>query len=65
MLSLSRERFRCVAYDRRARSRSSYPGLGFDFDTFAGRLTTVLETLDLTDVRWSPTPSPAVRRCGM
>lgn len=50
MLPLSQQGFRCVAYDRRAHGRSSDPGRGFDYDTLADDLASVLETLDLTGV---------------
>jgi pimeloyl-ACP methyl ester carboxylesterase len=41
---------RCVAYDRRGHGRSSDPGRGYDFDTLADDLATLLEQLDLHDV---------------
>ncbi|HEY9025609.1 MAG TPA: alpha/beta hydrolase [Burkholderiaceae bacterium] len=47
---LARQGFRCVAIDRRAHGRSDDPGRGFDYDTLADDLATVLETLDLRDV---------------
>jgi non-heme chloroperoxidase len=47
MEPLCREGFRCVAYDRRAHGRSSDPGRGFDFDTLADDLATLVEKLDL------------------
>jgi pimeloyl-ACP methyl ester carboxylesterase len=47
MEPLCREGFRCVAYDRRAHGRSSDPGRGFDFDTLANDLATLVEKLDL------------------
>jgi non-heme chloroperoxidase len=50
MLPLSQQGFRCVAYDRRSHGRSSDPGRGYDYDTLAEDLATVLETLDLHDV---------------
>jgi pimeloyl-ACP methyl ester carboxylesterase len=39
-----------VAYDRRGHGRSSDPGRGYDFDTLADDLATLLEQLDLHDV---------------
>jgi alpha-beta hydrolase superfamily lysophospholipase len=39
----------CVAYDRRGHGRSSQPGGGYDFDTLADDLATVIEQLDLHD----------------
>ncbi|MDA0566831.1 alpha/beta hydrolase [Streptomonospora sp. S1-112] len=41
---------RVITYDRRGFGRSSKTGTGYDYDTFAADLNTVLETLDLTDV---------------
>lgn len=41
--------FRVITYDRRGFGRSSKPTTGYDYDTFAADLNTVLETLDLTD----------------
>ncbi|MBV2363993.1 alpha/beta fold hydrolase [Streptomonospora nanhaiensis] len=40
---------RVITYDRRGFGRSSKAGTGYDYDTFAADLNTVLETLDLTD----------------
>jgi non-heme chloroperoxidase len=41
---------RCITYDRRGHGRSSDPGEGYDMDTLADDLATVIEYLDLTDV---------------
>src|SRR6266487_2264534 len=41
---------RVIAYDRRGFGRSSKPGAGYNYDTFAADLNTVLTTLDLTGV---------------
>ncbi|WP_306370595.1 alpha/beta fold hydrolase [Nocardiopsis sp. CC223A] len=41
---------RVITYDRRGFGRSSKVGVGYDYDTFAGDLDTLLETLDLRDV---------------
>ncbi|MFI7586343.1 alpha/beta fold hydrolase [Spongisporangium articulatum] len=41
---------RVITYDRRGFGRSSKVTTGYDYDTFATDLKTVLETLDLTDV---------------
>ncbi|MGJ7417048.1 alpha/beta fold hydrolase [Streptomyces cinereoruber] len=40
---------RVVTYDRRGFGQSSQPSTGYDYDTFAADLNTVLETLDLND----------------
>ncbi|MFF1675678.1 alpha/beta fold hydrolase [Streptomyces sp. NPDC058256] len=41
--------YRVIAYDRRGFGQSSQPTTGYDYDTFAADLNTVLETLDLHD----------------
>ena len=38
---------RCIAYDKRSHGRSGDPGRGYDYDTLADDLATVLEHLDL------------------
>lgn len=50
MTALSRQGLRCIAYDKRGCGRSSQPGDGYDFDTFADDLATLMELLDLQDV---------------
>ncbi|MET8577184.1 alpha/beta hydrolase [Streptomyces sp. NPDC005012] len=40
---------RVVTYDRRGFGRSGQPSAGYDYDTFAADLNTVMETLDLRD----------------
>ncbi|MGH3703456.1 MAG: alpha/beta fold hydrolase, partial [Agromyces sp.] len=42
--------YRVIAYDRRGFGRSSQPTTGYDYDTFAADLNTVLETLELSEV---------------
>ncbi|SEE73462.1 alpha/beta fold hydrolase [Jiangella alba] len=42
--------YRVITYDRRGFGQSSKAGSGYDYDTFAADLDTVLETLDLRDV---------------
>ncbi|GAB3551433.1 bromoperoxidase [Arthrobacter tumbae] len=42
--------YRVITYDRRGFGRSSKAGSGYDYDTFAADLHTLLETLDLRDV---------------
>ena len=39
-----------ITYDRRGFGSSSQPSVGYDYDTFAADLATILEVLDLTDV---------------
>ncbi|MFI8093304.1 alpha/beta fold hydrolase [Streptomyces sp. NPDC086080] len=41
--------YRVITYDRRGFGRSSRPTTGYDYDTFAADLNTVMETLDLRD----------------
>ncbi|MFN8109377.1 MAG: alpha/beta hydrolase [Thermoleophilia bacterium] len=42
--------FRAINYDRRGFGKSSQPTVGYDYDTFAADLYTLLEHLDLHDV---------------
>ncbi|MDF3981520.1 alpha/beta hydrolase [Luteibacter sp. PPL201] len=42
--------FRAIAYDRRGFGRSDHPATGYDYDTFADDLHTLLQELDLRDV---------------
>jgi len=49
MEPLSRQGFRCIAYDRRGHGRSSDPGRGYDFDTLADDLAVVVDALDIKD----------------
>ncbi|WP_114854324.1 alpha/beta fold hydrolase [Brachybacterium sp. YJGR34] len=42
--------YRVITYDRRGFGGSTKVGAGYDYDTFAADLHTVLETLDLRDV---------------
>ncbi|KOG85875.1 alpha/beta fold hydrolase [Streptomyces varsoviensis] len=41
--------YRVVTYDRRGFGKSGRPTAGYDYDTFAADLNTLMETLDLTD----------------
>jgi non-heme chloroperoxidase len=40
---------RVITYDRRGFGKSSQPASGYDYDTFAADLNTLMETLDLRD----------------
>src|SRR5256885_156287 len=40
---------RVIFYDRRGFGKSSQPTVGYDYDTFAGDLNTIMEELELTD----------------
>lgn len=42
--------YRVITYDRRGFGQSSKVGTGYDYDTFAADLDTLLETLDLREV---------------
>jgi non-heme chloroperoxidase len=50
MTALAAGGLRCVAHDRRGCARSSHPGRGYDFDTFADDLAALLDRLDLREV---------------
>lgn len=47
MIHLFNQGFRCVAFDRRGHGRSSVPGGGYDFDTLADDLASVMNAFDL------------------
>jgi len=49
MVPLADQGFRCVAFDRRSHGRSSDPGRGYDLDTLAGDVASVIEHCDLQD----------------
>ena len=42
--------YRCIAYDRRGHGRSDEPAQGYDFDTLADDLATIIDTLDLDSI---------------
>jgi non-heme chloroperoxidase len=42
--------YRVITYDRRGFGESSKPSIGYDYDTFAADLHTIIETLDLKSV---------------
>lgn len=42
--------FRVISYDRRGAGKSSQPAIGYDYDTFAADLRSLIEHLQLTDV---------------
>jgi non-heme chloroperoxidase len=46
---LLKERYRVITYDRRGFGDSSQPSLGYDYDTFAADLNTLMTKLDLRD----------------
>ena len=47
MVFLASRGYRCIAHDRRGHGRSSQPWSGYEYDTFADDLATLVETLDL------------------
>ncbi len=49
MLFLASRGYRCIAHDRRGHGRSSQPWIGYDYNTFADDLATLVESLDLKD----------------
>jgi non-heme chloroperoxidase len=50
MVFLASHGYRCIAHDRRGHGRSSQPWNGYEYDTFADDLATLVKTLDLKDV---------------
>lgn len=49
-MNLSERGWRCVSFDRRGHARSDDPCRGYDFDTLADDIATVLDGLDLQNV---------------
>ena len=47
---LPKHGIRCIGYDRRGFGKSDKPWNGYDYDTLAGDLNSVIEELDLNDV---------------
>lgn len=50
LVPLSNQGLRCISFDRRGHGRSDDPGRGYDFDTLADDIATVIEHLDLHDI---------------
>jgi pimeloyl-ACP methyl ester carboxylesterase len=50
MLELARKGYRAIAYDRRGHGRSADPGQGYDHDTLADDLASIINGLSLDDV---------------
>jgi non-heme chloroperoxidase len=50
MTPMVNQGLRCVAYDRRGHGRSAQPAHGYDYDTLADDLASVIEQLDLRQV---------------
>ena len=49
MMFLAANGYRVIAHDRRGFGRSSQPGHGYDYDTFADDLAALVDALDLND----------------
>lgn len=49
MMFLASRGFRCIAHDRRGFGRSGQPWTGYDYDTFADDLASLMQSLDLID----------------
>jgi non-heme chloroperoxidase len=48
--ALGHRGMRCIGFDRRGHGRSDQPPTGYDYDTLALDMATVIETLDLQDL---------------
>lgn len=44
------EGYRCIGFDRRGHGRSDQPALGYDHDTFADDVATLIDGLDLSEI---------------
>ena len=73
MVFLAGNGYRVVAHDRRGFGRSSQPGHGYDYDTFADDLAALVDALDLSEprlsaIRWEarwPATSADMERSGL
>lgn len=50
VINLSERGWRCVTFDRRGHGRSDDPSRGFDFDTLADDIASVIDGLDLENI---------------
>jgi non-heme chloroperoxidase len=50
MVALANQGMRCIAYDRRGQDRSEQSRQGYDFDTLADDLDSILDSLDLRNI---------------
>ena len=48
MAAFADEGYRCIGFDRRGHGRSDEPAAGYDFDTFADDIATLVDDLDLS-----------------
>jgi pimeloyl-ACP methyl ester carboxylesterase len=48
MVAFAEQGFRCICLDRRGHGRSDQPGRGYDYDTLADDVATLIADLDLT-----------------
>jgi pimeloyl-ACP methyl ester carboxylesterase len=48
MVAFAEQGFRCICFDRRGHGRSDQPSRGYDHDTFADEIATLIDDLDLT-----------------
>jgi non-heme chloroperoxidase len=50
MIVFAEQGFRCIGFDRRGHGRSDQPARGYDHDTFADDVATLIDELDLSDL---------------
>jgi pimeloyl-ACP methyl ester carboxylesterase len=50
MMAFADAGFRCIGFDRRGHGRSDQPAHGYDFDTFADDVATLVDRLDLDGI---------------
>jgi non-heme chloroperoxidase len=50
MAAFANEGFRCIGFDRRGHGRSDQPARGYDFDTFADDVASLVDSLHLSDL---------------
>jgi len=49
-VALAEQGFRCIGFDRRGHGRSDQPARGYDYDTFAEDIATLVDELHLSDL---------------
>jgi pimeloyl-ACP methyl ester carboxylesterase len=50
IVAFAEQGFRCIGFDRRGHGRSDQPARGYDHDTFAADVATLIDQLDLSDL---------------